>query len=562
MIKLFGTTDTLTDISSSNGDVVLLPLKAKVRKADNSDFYLDIETGLEYVDELTEGRLIVAPTPQGEQPFRIRDIQKTRKRITIRAYHVFYDSQNYLIRDSYVENKNCNYALDHLNSATDATSPFTTISDVTNIASFRCVRKSLYEAVQTVIERWGGHLTRDNWEIGIRSSIGADNGVTVRYRKNLKEIDVTENWDNVVTKILPTGTDGIMLNALDGTIDPYMYSTVSYDIPYTKTVDFTQSISQEDYADETEYKQALIDDLRVQAQAYLDVYQYPDMNYTMRANVEVLTDIGDTIEVIDERLGINLLTNVIAYEYDCILGKYTELEFGNFKKKLSSLIDNINNSVNDTVDNALKNNAAFLSEELKEATAEIWNALENSYVIYEGDRILVVDRLPKEEAVNVMMINSGGIGFSNTGINGTFNSAWLLNGTMDMQRINVINLVADLIKGGTLKLGSALNEYGQLEVYDENNALIVEMNKNGLKMYGADGSYIIINNTEGFAGYDINGNKIYWVSRDEFHQKKAVVEDEITFSYKMRFIPITIYDEYDNETVVNDGIGIVPVMED
>ena len=561
MIKLYGTTDTLTDLLSSNGDVVILPRKAKVYKADNGDFYLDIETGLEYVNELTEGRLIVAPTPQGEQPFRIRNIEKTRKRITIRAYHVFYDTQNYLIRDSYVDNKNCNYALDHLNSATDVTSPFTTISDVTNISSYRCVRKSLYEAVQTVIERWGGHLTRDNWEIGIRSSIGADNGVTVRYRKNLKEIDVTENWDNVVTKILPTGTDGIMLNALDGTVDPYMYSTVSYDIPYTKTVDFTQNISQEDYATETEYKQALIDDLAVQAQAYLDIYQYPDMNYTMRANVEVLTDIGDTIEVIDERLGINLLTNVIAYEYDCILGKYTELEFGNFKKKLSSLIDNINNSVNDTVDNALKNNAAFLSEELKEATAEIWNALENSYVIYEGDRILVVDRLPKEEAVNVMMINSGGIGFSNTGINGTFNSAWLIDGTMDMQRINVINLVADLIKGGTLKLGSALNEYGQLEVYDENNALIVEMNKNGLKMYGADGSYIIINNTEGFAGYDSNGNKIYWVSRDEFHQKKAVVEDEITFSYKMRFIPITIYDEYDDETVVNDGIGIVPVME-
>ena len=55
-----------------------------------------------------------------------------------------------------------------------------------------------------------------------------------------------------------------------------------------------------------------------------------------------------------------------------------------------------------------------------------------------------------------------------------------------MQQINVINLVADMIKGGTLKLGSNLNEYGQLEVFDEANNLIAELNKDGLKMHGVE----------------------------------------------------------------------------
>ena len=55
------------------------------------------------------------------------------------------------------------------------------------------------------------------------------------------------------------------------------------------------------------------------------------------------------------------------------------------------------------------------------------------------------------------MINSGGIGISKDGISGTFNSAWTIDGTLDMQKINVINLVCDLIKGGTLRLGNNMN---------------------------------------------------------------------------------------------------------
>lgn len=147
MIKLFSTTDNLF---SSNGDKVILPLKAKVHKEDNGAFYLDLETSLDYVDDLTANRIIVANTPQGEQAFRITNVEQTRKKISAKCHHVFYDSQNYLIADSYVVDKNCNDALDHLNSATDNTSPFTTISDITKINSFRCVRKSLYEAIQTV----------------------------------------------------------------------------------------------------------------------------------------------------------------------------------------------------------------------------------------------------------------------------------------------------------------------------------------------------------------------------------------------------------------------------
>lgn len=559
MIKLFKITDTSF---TSNGDVVIIPLRAKVHKEDNGSFYLDLETDLTYVDYLTEGRIVIAPTPQGEQAFRIGNVQKTKNKLSTRCYHLFYDTENYLIQDSNVVDKNCNDALDHLNSATDNTSPFTTLSNITTISSYRCVRTSLYEAIQVVLERWGGHLVRDNFTIKIMNAIGQDNGVTIRYAKNLRDITSEENWDNVVTKLLPVGKDGILLNALDSSASVYLTSTTQYEIPYTKTVSFEQDIDEENYVDEDgnfdeqAYKQALIDDLTYQAQAYLNANCIPQVNYTLKANIETITDIGDTIEVIDDRLGLSLMTNVIAFDYDCILSKYTEIEFGNFKEKLSNLINNITSEANKVINQAADTIQVTLNQELQAASDKIWGALGNSYVIYEGDKILVVDSLPKETATNVIMINNGGIGFSQTGINGSFQSAWTIDNVLNMEQINVINLTANLIKGGTLKLGSNLNESGIIELYDEANNLIGEMNSNGLKMYGADGSYVLLNNEVGFAGFDRNNNKIYWVSEDEFHMKKSVVEEEITLCNKARFIPITITE---NNQVVNDGIGLVAV---
>ena len=553
MIKVFGATDKSF---TSNGDAVLHPLKAKVRKEDNGAFYLDLETGLEYADYLVEGNIIVATLPQGDQAFRVTNPTKTRSKITVRAYHVFFDSKNYLIADSYVVDKNCNDALDHLNNATEPSSQFTTLSDVAESNSFRCVRKSLYEAIKTVIERWGGHLVRDNFHIEIRNSIGRDNGVTVRYRKNLKEITCQETWDNVVTKLLPVGKDGLLLPEL------YVVSETQYVIPYTKTVSFTQdTVLEEDYqdaegnTDQEAYEQALIEDLRQQAQAYVDANCVPQVSYTLKANLEKITDVGDTIEVIDERLGIDIMTNLIAFTYDCILGKYTELEFGNFKKTISGLVSNITASTEAIVEKQSETIKVTLSEELKASTSQILDFMGESNVIYDGDKILVLDQLPKEDARNVIMINSQGIGFSSTGINGTFNSAWTIDGTLDMQQINVINLVADMIKGGTLKLGSHSNASGILEVYDDGNNLVGVMDKNGLKIYGVGGSYVVINDEVGFAGYDKNGNKVYWVAEDEFHMKKSVVEEEITLCNQLRFIPIQITDS--NNNVVNEGIGLV-----
>lgn len=495
MLKVFGATDT--DFTS-NGDVVLQPYKAKIHKEDNGDYYLDVEAGLQYVDYLTANMIIVADTPQGAQAFRITNPSKTQNKISLRAWHVYYDSKNYVISDSNVVQKNGNEAINHLNDATDNKSPFVVSSNIANINSFRCVRKSLYEAFSTVLERWGGHLVRDNFTVKLMADIGQDNGVMVRYKKNLKEIKSEANWDNVCTKILPVGSDGLLLDEM------YLYSSTQYDIPYTKVVSFSQDVNKDDYGNDELYHQALIDDLRKQATEYLSENCVPKVSYTLKANLEKITDVGDTIEVIDERLGINVVTHVTSFDYDCIQKKYTEFEFGNYNEKLSNLMSRISSSTNKEIE---KNNSALkveLNNEIKKNMDTIWETLGSSYVVYDGDKILVLDQLPKDSAKNVIMINSHGISFSKNGIDGEFKTAWTIGNTLDLSQVNIANLNADLIKGGTLdlsqinlanltanlikggmlKLGSSANKYGSAEVYDQSDKLIAKLDNTGVKTYG------------------------------------------------------------------------------
>ncbi len=537
-----------------NGIKILKPLEAKIRKEDNGEYYLDIEDTVEMIYYYTSGAIVRANTPWGYQCFRLTNPTVENNKIKVRANHLFFDSANYLIADSYVVDKNCNDALDHLEGGCETAPPFTFISDITNTNSYRCVRKNLEEAINTVLERWGGHLVRDNWNIGIRQTIGEDRGVVLAYGKDITDMKTNEDWSMVTTKILPVGKDGLLV--------PEVFLEANrdrYDIPYSRIVEFDQSeVNQDDYKDQTTgelneeaYQQALIVNLRSQAQNFLQENGEPKVNYSVSTYIDRVSDIGDTIYVHHPKCNVDITTKVIAIEYDCIQEKYTKIEFGNFKKKLENLVTRITSEVRGESKIQNQNTEAKLTRELKQAESKIMEAMGNSYVIYDGDKILVVDTLPKEEATNVIMINNGGISFSQNGINGVFNSAWTIDGTMDMQNINVINLVADMIKGGTLKLGTNLNEAGTMEIYNEANKLICLADKEGLTIYCENGTYIKLNPDDGFAGYDQNDNKIYWADGDEFHQKKAVVEEEITIANKIRIIPFESNDY--------NGIGFVSV---
>lgn len=433
MIRVFSATDKTY---TTNGDIVIQALKARVFNADNGDYYLELSCGAEYNDYIQPNNIIVCPTPQGAQAFRIREIEKNKKRLEVKAWHVFYDADNYLIADSYAVNMSCAQALEHFNAATDTTSPFSTFSDVTAVKSFRCVRKSFTECIATVLERWGGHLVRDNWAIKILQSAGHDNGITIEYKKNLEELTASYNWADVVTKLMPVGKDGILLN------EKYVYSSVQYDIPYTKAISFEQDINAEDYANDAAYKAAVRADLKKQATAYVNQYCYPNVNYSLKGRPEKVADIGDIIRVKDKRIGVDILTEVISYEYDAIQEKYINLEFGNFTNTLSNLMVNISKETTNTVNMAVS--------EITTETSRIYELLSNGYVVFRGYDVLVLDTIPAADAVNVLKINSNGVSVSSDGVSGTFKAVYdLYHKVIRVDDSNTINIYnnSDVIIG-------------------------------------------------------------------------------------------------------------------
>lgn len=436
MIRAFLPTDR--DFTT-NGEAIIRPFFANVHKVDNGDYYLEITCGIEYVDYIKANNIIVAPTPKGDQAFRIdKNIVTTRTKINFKAWHVYYDSNNYVIRDSYVENKSCAFALAHLNAATDQESPFSTSSNMTTTNSFRCVRKSLREAVQTVLDRWGGHLVRDNFSIAINASTGQDNGVIIQYRKNLKDITVTEEWGNVCTKVLPVGKDGQLLPEV------FVFSEVQYDVPYTKVITFDQSgIDRAAYPSDAAYIAALVADLRAKATAYLESAQYPSINYAVEANVDRISDTGDVVQVYDERLDLNLTASVISYDYNCLTGKFDKVEFGTLGNTLSGLLGGISASVSSQVSEIEQNWNAFLEAAVEVATSEIWQGLEGGYVSISEDSIIVVDALPASSATYCLKIDKDGISRSTSGISGEFIPYITNYGAISAESVETSSLVVD-----------------------------------------------------------------------------------------------------------------------
>ena len=550
MIRVYDATERLFN---HNGIKVLQPLFAEIIKVDNGDYYIELEDTLDNSEYYQEGMIITSTTPWGVQGFRCENPTIKNNRVICNAWHLTYDAENYIIKDSYAVDKNCNDALNYFNDNTDAPSPFVVSSDITALVSTRAVRQTLFSIFEAFIsaDRYGGHWYRDNFNFGIKANIGQDRGVVLAYNKNITDIEVNEIWDEVCTKILPYTTDGDTAILLDETY--VELSEALYDIPYTKVIKFDNVFDKDDFETDDEFLSATKKWLKEQADNYLEVNKVPQINYSVSAQIDNVSDVGDTIYVKHPKCRVDIITNVISIKYDAIKGKYKEIEFGNFKREIKNLMAEITSAVGKETEEKVTETKVLLQRELEDATAEITSVLGNSFVINKGNELLVVDRLPKEEAINCLRINSAGIGFSNTGINGTFNSAWLIDGTLDMQNINVLNLTASLIKGGVLKLGGTDNSSGTFELYDNDNNLIALMDKTGLTVYATNGDYVKLNAEDGFVGYDRNNNKSYWADGDVFHMANAEIENIAKFAGMIQLVPVS--------TDANKGIGFVAISK-
>lgn len=344
MIKVFDATDTSF---TTNGDLVIQAIKAKVHRED-IEYYVDIEVSIEYIDYITQGKIIVVDTPQGEQAFRVNNVTQTGKKISARCRHIMFDSQrHFYVEDARMVTGNPQAIMMVINQAVNPTSPFHFYSQITTQKTISAYFDTLYDVIMKVADAFGCYIQVSNYDIFFQPTKGIDRGVVIQYGKNLKEITCEQDWSDVCSRIYPFGANGITCDVTAvGLANPYIDGSVYYPRKYIQEVEFNQSnIKRSDYQTETAYEQALVTDLIAKAQAYLTEHELPKVTYNLKANIEKTT-IGDTIVVIDERLGLELETYVTSFDYDCLTGRYTDITFGNFRKTAKGMGLTVNSIAN------------------------------------------------------------------------------------------------------------------------------------------------------------------------------------------------------------------------
>lgn len=430
MIKIFDANDR--DFSSA-GNVIINPLKCReYKKKSLNGWYIEVEIPIKYKEYIEKDKLCVIKTKSklNPQAFRIGDnINYTTTKISFKANHVMFDSQDYFLLDVRPTNLNGINALNYINERTDNVSPFKMFSNVESIDTAYFIRKTLLEAWAIIEEQWNGIFDADNWNISFLQTIGNDNGESIIYGKNLENIEVYEDWSNVVTKLCPVGYDGLLLP------ETYLESDIQYEKPYTRKVEFETDLETEEQTQEN-----LINELRNKSNAYLEENKYPKFSYTVKSDINQNLDIGDTIHVLHPIADI--LTEVLEYEYDVILGMIKTLTFGNFSRDVKTKFNNIKTTI-EQINQTISKQTATINKQ-----TDLINSLNKTgYVYIDENEILILDKLPKQSAKHVWRFGLGGLAYSSKGYEGPFETAITIDGQINADFITTGTLSVDRIEG-------------------------------------------------------------------------------------------------------------------
>lgn len=448
------------------GIAVLKPVSCIVHEEKNGDFSLEMVVAED--DELCrEERIVFAPTPKnGNQPFRIYDVERqigVEKRV--KARHVFYD-----LLDNFLEDVrptgNGAFALQRLLNETQYPSGFTGTSDIETSATAYWEMKNPVEALigtdeNSFVNRWGGVADRDKFTVTMRKNGGRDNAVRIRYGKNLESCGLHCNYENIVTRIMPTGlkADGQTLLKLP---EKYVDSEHlnDYNAPKVLRVHYSNikvGENEGDYKTETEACAALRAAAKAEFENGADLPEITgsisvvDLRQTREYEaVKALETIYpfDTLEVelpADNGTMSLVSVNMQAYDYDCTTERYTKITIGE-QNYVGDLVKTVLKKVSDTLS---EEGIASLPDRVQKATELITTAL-GGYVVKRENELLIMDTKDPKTASRVWRWNLNGLGYSKTGYDGPYALAMTMDGQIDADFITVGTLSANLIKGGIL----------------------------------------------------------------------------------------------------------------
>ncbi|CAM3017811.1 phage tail spike protein [Hathewaya histolytica] len=347
MISLYNA----NEVDFNHNGTIIKPTACKVTEELNGIFELELEHPLDKEgrwEELLEENIIKASTPRGDQLFRIYKKVKTMSSILIYARHIFYDLLDNMLVDVRIKNLKGNEAIKSIFNNTLNPNKFNVSSNILKASTAHYSMKNPVEALlsdneNSFLNSWGGELLRDNFNIHMDFKIGINNGVRIKYGKNLLGIKEDLNLDTVVTRIVPLGYNGIMLDKSKPYVDSPLINI--YGNIKTKEIKFDHIKLKEDAQEgETGYtlqeaRKKLIEECKKIFENGLDkpAVSY-EADFLLLSETEEYKDykvlenvnLGDTVTIQHKKLNIDLQSRVIGYEYNCLTKNFNKLNLGNF----------------------------------------------------------------------------------------------------------------------------------------------------------------------------------------------------------------------------------------
>lgn len=475
---------------NTNGIGRLEPTTCVVTEERNGIFELEMTVKMDsrHFSDIVHSAIILAkPSPfRSPQPFRIYAISKPIDgKVSVRAEHLSYQL-NYIPVMPFSA-QGVKNALNGFKTSAAENCPFTFWTDLTSTASYaiaapESIRHYLGGVRGSVLDVYGGEYEWDGYTVKLHKARGIHRGITLRYGKNITNLEQEENIANTYTGICPYWrSDGLQVTLPE----KVLHSANASNFPYQRTVvkDFSSAFqSRPTVAQLRNYANAYMQAAKIgvpkvsikvtpidlsQSEEYKDLFE----NQTI--------ELCDYIDVDFEKLGVHVTEKVTKTKYDVLNERYVEIDIGDVRSSLARTIEDQMDEMSylptaDDVQNTVDRATGVLVE------GDRGHMIINRSVDGYANEALFMDNTNFMNAQRVLRINMNGIGFSSSGINGPYHQAWLLD--------------------GTLSLGGVNNGYGNLVILDSSGKVIGRWSKDGI--YANGGSLVIGKNFS----VDTNGN--------------------------------------------------------
>ena len=432
-------------------------------------------------DKLVADNIIYAThdDDRDPQPYQIYNVETPLQGLmTVKAWHIAYNARNVIVKPFTAVS--CADALAKIAPNAMTACPYTFWTDKAVSSPFSVsvpwdVWSLLGGTQGSILDVYGkGEYEFDKWAIKLWLNRGSNQGVTIRYGKNLTSLNKQIDASNVYNAVAPFWSD------MDGT------QVVSLDHLVVRTGETAKRAQVLDLSEDFEDAPTTAQ-LEAKAQSIVD----SSTNYEVNENIKVefvqlwqtedYKDIAplqkvrlcDTVNIFYAKAGVNATAKVIKTVYNTLLERYDSMELGAPKTSLSQ-------QITETVEEAILPQvptSSAIQSAIEKATKLItggFGGYASWHYLADGtpSELLFMDAASEAEAVNVVRFNKNGIGFSTTGVNGPYRNAWTIDGALNADFITTGAVNASLITTGTLN--ADLIRAGAIIDADGNNSWDLE----------------------------------------------------------------------------------------